>query len=501
MVVFDNNFSIIDNLQGAAGVKLQRKFQLLFDRFKIGRKLGQGTYGSVYLAQNNETGEEVAVKIVKKTKICSSQDLLRIQREIQIMSMIHHPHIIRMYEVFENKNHIVLVMEYASGGELFDYLCRVELLEDNKARHLFRQIASAVFFCHKNMICHRDIKLENILLDNQGNAKITDFGLSNVFDENHFLSTFCGSPLYASPEMLRRTIYYGPEVDCWSLGVLLFIFVYGFMPFVGSEFRSLVKQISEANYYEPKKKSNASQLIRRMLTVSPSKRANIYEICSDEWANIGEEVPLLNYAQEYFVNLIIERPLINLSSGNNFNINFPHHAVNVKVENEGEMRNSAEKGTASGSTDAKISSVNFENMKRLKKVDSNMCDEVQSDAIIGNSDACHSSSQMTDFNGYFENLNTETILSSCFSSIGNDGNSQLKSTIDKVSCNGKVSITQCEKHLLSFEDPLASWDLLDKKNRSEVNNISSVMDAFKDPNEILQKAVELCSSLKEYQCE
>ena len=157
--------------------------------------------------------------------------------------------------VFENREKMVLVMEYAAGGELYDYLSERKVLAEQEARRIFRQISTAVFYCHKHKICHRDLKLENILLDQNGNAKIADFGLSNVFDEQRLLSTFCGSPLYASPEIVKGTPYHGPEVDCWSLGVLLYTLVYGAMPFDGSNFKRLVKQISQSDYFEPKKPS------------------------------------------------------------------------------------------------------------------------------------------------------------------------------------------------------------------------------------------------------
>lgn len=160
-----------------------------------------------------------------------------------------------VFTVFENREKMVLVMEYAAGGELYDYLSERKVLSEHEARRIFRQIATAVFYCHKHKICHRDLKLENILLDQVGNAKIADFGLSNVFDEQRLLSTFCGSPLYASPEIVKGTPYHGPEVDCWSLGVLLYTLVYGAMPFDGSNFKRLVKQISQSDYFEPKKPS------------------------------------------------------------------------------------------------------------------------------------------------------------------------------------------------------------------------------------------------------
>ncbi len=131
------------------------------------------------------------------------------------MSSVHHPNIIHIYEVFENKEKMVLVMEIAAGGELYDYLSDRKSLDDAEARRIFRQIAKATFYCHKNNICHRDLKLENILLDENGSAKIADFGLSNVYDGKTLLSTFCGSPLYASPEIVKGSPYIGPEVDCW----------------------------------------------------------------------------------------------------------------------------------------------------------------------------------------------------------------------------------------------------------------------------------------------
>jgi len=265
----------------------QNKQQKLKQRFTVIKKLGKGTYGKVQLAINKETGQEVAIKTIKKTKIENEQDLQRVRREIQIMSSIEHPHIVHIYEVLENKDRIVLIMQYAPGGELYEYVNQSKVLDDSEARRLFRQIATAIFYCHQNKICHRDLKLENILLDERNNAKLADFGLSNVFDKSHQLKTFCGSPLYASPEIVQGLPYEGPEIDCWSLGVLLYTLVYGAMPFDGSNFKRLVKQISNASYYEPKNKSQASPLIDKLLCADPKKRATILDVCCDPWVNGG----------------------------------------------------------------------------------------------------------------------------------------------------------------------------------------------------------------------
>ncbi|NXB48739.1 NUAK2 kinase, partial [Leucopsar rothschildi] len=234
----------------------------------------------------------VAIKSIRKDKIKDEQDLVHIRREIEIMSSLNHPHIIAVHEVFENSGKIVIVMEYASKGDLYDYISERQRLSEQEARHFFRQVVSAVYYCHKNGIVHRDLKLENILLDANGNIKIADFGLSNVFQQDKLLQTYCGSPLYASPEIINGRPYKGPEVDSWSLGVLLYILVHGTMPFDGHDYKTLVKQITSGDYREPTKLSDACGLIRWMLMVNPERRATIEDIATHWWVNWGYKMPL-----------------------------------------------------------------------------------------------------------------------------------------------------------------------------------------------------------------
>uniref|UniRef100_A0A8C4PIP7 non-specific serine/threonine protein kinase n=1 Tax=Equus asinus TaxID=9793 RepID=A0A8C4PIP7_EQUAS len=255
-------------------------------RYEFLETLGKGTYGKVKKARES-AGRLVAIKSIRKDRIKDEQDLMHIRREIEIMSSLNHPHIIAIHEVFESSSKIVIVMEYASRGDLYDYISERQRLSERDARHFFRQIVSAVHYCHQNGVVHRDLKLENILLDANGNIKIADFGLSNLYHQGKFLQTFCGSPLYASPEIVNGKPYTGPEVDSWSLGVLLYILVHGAMPFDGQDHKTLVKQISNGAYREPPKPSDACGLIRWLLMVNPTRRATLEDVASHWWVNWG----------------------------------------------------------------------------------------------------------------------------------------------------------------------------------------------------------------------
>uniref|UniRef100_A0A4W5QYC3 non-specific serine/threonine protein kinase n=1 Tax=Hucho hucho TaxID=62062 RepID=A0A4W5QYC3_9TELE len=276
-------------LAGPVEVKKHQHKHNLKHRYEVMETLGKGTYGKVKRAVERTTRKTVAIKSIRKESITDDLDRVHIQREIEITSALKHPYIIRFHEVFESGDKIVIVMEYASRGELYDYVHERRRLVETEARDIFRQITSAVHYCHTNGVVHRDLKLENILLDQDLNVKLADFGLSNHFKKDNLLQTYCGSPLYASPEIVKGLPYHGPEVDCWAMGVLLYALVYGSMPFDGASYKALTEQISQGRYRRPNPPSDACALIDWLLTVRVEERATVEDIANHWWVNWGYE--------------------------------------------------------------------------------------------------------------------------------------------------------------------------------------------------------------------
>ena len=173
----------------------------------------------------------MAVKILEKRKIVEDSDVLRVTREIDILKMIRHPNIIQLFEIIETPKQLFLIMEYVSGGELFDYIVKKQKLKEVEACKFFQQIICGIEYLHELGIVHRDLKPENLLLDYQRKIRLVDFGLSNTYKQGETLKTACGSPCYAAPEMIKGEAYFGSRVDIWSCGVILFAMVAGYLPF------------------------------------------------------------------------------------------------------------------------------------------------------------------------------------------------------------------------------------------------------------------------------
>uniref|UniRef100_A0A8C4EV02 non-specific serine/threonine protein kinase n=1 Tax=Dicentrarchus labrax TaxID=13489 RepID=A0A8C4EV02_DICLA len=242
--------------------------------YRLLKTIGKGNFAKVKLARHVLTGKEVAVKIIDKTQLNSSS----LQK------------VVKLFEVIETEKTLYLVMEYASGGEVFDYLVAHGRMKEKEARAKFRQIVSAVQYCHQKCIVHRDLKAENLLLDADMNIKIADFGFSNEFTLGNKLDTFCGSPPYAAPELFQGKKYDGPEVDVWSLGVILYTLVSGSLPFDGQNLKELRERVLRGKYRIPFYMStDCENLLKKFLILNPSKRGSLEQIMRDRWMNVGYE--------------------------------------------------------------------------------------------------------------------------------------------------------------------------------------------------------------------
>ena len=256
--------------------------------FIIKETLGKGAFGLVKLAINSQTGEKVAIKIINESKIAKEQQL-HFQREIDILKNIKHPNIIRLLSYISKERQLYLITEYIKGIELYQYISLKKKVEESEACFYFQQIICGLEYLHKMGISHRDIKAENILVDHYlKEIKIIDFGLSNKYSDNsELLSTLCGSPLYAAPEVLIGKGYKPRPVDIWSAGILLYFMLSGKLPFHADSDEELYKKIIDAKISDIKGISKeGNDLIKQILNPNPRKRLSIAKIKKHPWFNL-----------------------------------------------------------------------------------------------------------------------------------------------------------------------------------------------------------------------
>lgn len=261
--------------------------------YELKQTIGNGGFAKVKLAIHQQTGEKVAIKVMNKKELGS--DLPRVQREIEALKNLSHQHVCQLYHVIQTDEYIFMVMEYAPGGELFDYIVAKDRLKEEEARGFFRQIVSAVAYIHDRGYAHRDLKPENLLLDEDQNIKLIDFGLvakprGGMADH---LDTCCGSPAYAAPELISGFPYHGNEVDLWSMGVLLYALLCGFLPFDDDNTFKLYKLIQKGEYEVPDWLSPGSaKILSQLLQVDPKKRVTIRQLLNHEWMMKGYAAPV-----------------------------------------------------------------------------------------------------------------------------------------------------------------------------------------------------------------
>ncbi|XP_041053895.1 serine/threonine-protein kinase BRSK2-like [Carcharodon carcharias] len=259
--------------------------------YRLEKTLGKGQTGLVKLGVHCVTCQKVAIKIVNREKLSESV-LMKVEREIAILKLIEHPHVLKLHDVYENKKYLYLVLEHVSGGELFDYLVKKGRLTPKEARKFFRQIISALDFCHSHSICHRDLKPENLLLDEKNNIRIADFGMASLQVGDSLLETSCGSPHYACPEVIRGEKYDGRKADVWSCGVILFALLVGALPFDDDNLRQLLEKVKRGVFHMPHFiPPDCQNLLKGMIEVDASKRLTLDQIQKHSWYIGGKNEP------------------------------------------------------------------------------------------------------------------------------------------------------------------------------------------------------------------
>ncbi|XP_061605414.1 serine/threonine-protein kinase BRSK2 isoform X3 [Phyllopteryx taeniolatus] len=259
--------------------------------YRLEKTLGKGQTGLVKLGVHCITGQKVAIKIVNREKLSESV-LMKVEREIAILKLIEHPHVLKLHDVYENNKYLYLVLEHVSGGELFDYLVKKGRLTPKEARKFFRQIISALDFCHSYSICHRDLKPENLLLDEKNNIRIADFGMASLQVGDSLLETSCGSPHYACPEVIRGEKYDGRRADVWSCGVILFALLVGALPFDHDNLRQLLEKVKSGVFHMPHFiPPDCQALLKGMIEVNPDKRLTLEAIQTHAWYQSGRNEP------------------------------------------------------------------------------------------------------------------------------------------------------------------------------------------------------------------
>ncbi|EMD36545.1 hypothetical protein CERSUDRAFT_138235 [Gelatoporia subvermispora B] len=301
--VSQNHKAQLANAYNELGKELSSQKIRVVGNYTLGKVIGEGTYGKVRLGVHRLTGTRVAIKQIPKAMSAS------LTREIHHHRQLHYPHVTQLYEVIATESNIWLVTELCSGGELFDYLAEKGRLSEDEARIVFGQLCLAIAYVHEKGIVHRDLKLENVLLDERCRVKLGDFGFTREFDRGSLLETFCGTTGYASPEMLMAKKYLGPEVDIWSLGVILYTLLTGTLPFDDDDEAIMRQKVIRGVYEDPEWLSeDARDLIRQILQTDPTKRPAIAQILTHQWFTLHHELVAHAAAAQSSISLASEPP-------------------------------------------------------------------------------------------------------------------------------------------------------------------------------------------------
>ncbi|XP_066308206.1 CBL-interacting protein kinase 5 [Miscanthus floridulus] len=283
---------------------MEKKPTILMNRYELGRMLGQGTFAKVYHCRNLASSQSVAIKVIDKEKVLRVGMIDQIKREISVMRLVRHPNVVQLHEVMASKSKIYFAMEYVRGGELFARVARGRLKED-VARRYFHQLIGAVDFCHSRGVYHRDLKPENLLVDEHGNLKVSDFGLSALREcqkQDGLLHTTCGTPAYVAPEIINKKGYDGAKADIWSCGVILFVLLAGYLPFHDANLMEMYRRISRGDVKYPQWfSSDLRRFISKLLDPNPNTRITIEKLVEHPWFKKGYK-PAVMLAQPHGSN-------------------------------------------------------------------------------------------------------------------------------------------------------------------------------------------------------
>lgn len=311
-------------------------------QYNINAEIGHGSYGTVFKAFNKANRRAYAIKVYPKANLKTEEEEKLFQREVDAMAYVSHPGLVSLHDFFDDENNFYLVMDYCAGGELFDYIVKRDKLDEPTAALVFRQICSAVSYCHSFGIAHRDLKPENILVDKFPKIMITDFGLCGYLTDDALMKTFCGSPVYTAPELLLKKEYNGKKADIWSLGVILFGIVTGEHPWRTSNTSAMLSQIVHAEYTFPDYLSDGvKEIITNMLSLDPNERKPLDEVLKHKWFELAAKSPANNSlaGKRLLARQEPEAPNVSIStisemSRDNSTIKFDHNIVSPFEEED-----------------------------------------------------------------------------------------------------------------------------------------------------------------------
>ena len=457
--------------------------------YKYIKTIGEGTFGKVKLATHIITGEKVAIKILQKNLIKDQNEYDRIEREIKYLKLFNHPNIIQIYEVLESSSSFYIVMEYAPGGELFNYIVEKEKLTEKETSFYFYQIIQAVKEIHKKKICHRDIKPENLLFTKNKILKIIDFGLSSEYDE--YLSTPCGSPCYASPEMIRGKKYNGLSIDLWACGIILFAMLCGYLPFDDKNNNELFRKILECKIDYPEEdevelSEISLDLINKILTSNPSKRIGINKILEHPFMNYGKKVYNTVIRPDFFTHerLIIDYMTKELGFKNNNNIieKYIHSNRHNNITTTYYLlKQKYIDGRLNYSFKEKL-------IKKISKTDcsNNIFNKKNSNNNIYNNSLSFNNNNNSYSNSNRNNFSKKKIVSikkkfECDEKFKNLNNNITYNNFNynHKKRNKTSSCSQSKKNLLSLKEMIKNKNLIDTNNIIIINNTNMIQQSEK----------------------